>query len=184
MSRLANITGLVKAAGNSSTRQLDKLLNLIVNEYRKEGFDLSNMKAKFSDTPVYNNGKKVPADVMDPNSFGGSWTNKGIVYINPNRKGPMEYYGNNVTKDPEEFSRLIMAHELAHEIYRNHADDAYKDKIRKAIKDEGFTTDYLDNGVSQDKMDEEGFAEYMANMVKNRMPDKDKLEAYLAASVL
>lgn len=182
--KLANINGLVKAASmQQDTKQLDKLLKLIVNEYKKEGYDLSNMKAKFSDTPVYNNGKKVPAGVIDPNSVGGSWTNKGIVYINPNRKGPMEYYGKNVTKDPEEFSRLIMAHELAHEIYRNHADDAYKDKIRKAIKDEGFTTDYLKNGVADNKLDEEGFAEYLAHRVMNRMPDKDKLEAALDTSV-
>lgn len=171
--------GHVKKASSTDKERLAKLLSVIVNEYKKEGYDLSHMKAEFSDTPRYTDGREVPAEEMDPDAFGGSWTNTGTVYINPNREGPMTFYGQNGTKDPEEFSRAIMAHELAHEIYKNHATDEDKEKVRKAIAAEGFTTDYLANGVAPHKMDEEGFAEYMARKVMNRMSDKDKLEAAL-----
>lgn len=161
-----------------SQRQLNRLLKLIADEYAKEGYDLSHMKAVFSKSPRYNDGKPTPRSVMDPARYGGSWASNNTVYINPDREAVLKSYGLQDT-DPEEFSRAIMAHELAHEIYRNQASDAAKKAIREAVAGEGFTTPYLESGIPAHKLDEESFAEYMSNKVKNRMADKAKLEAAL-----
>lgn len=161
-----------------SQRQLNRLLKLIADEYAKEGYDLSHMKAVFSKAPRYNNGKPTPRSVMDPARYGGSWASNNTVYINPDRESVLKAYGLQ-DADPEEFSRAIMAHELAHEIYRNQASEAAKKAIREAVEGEGFTTPYLESGIPAHKLDEESFAEYMSNKVKNRMPDKAKLEASL-----
>lgn len=161
-----------------SQRQLNRLLKLIADEYAKEGYDLSHMKAVFSKSPRFNNGKPTPRSFMDPDRYGGSWASNNTVYINPNREAVLKSYGLQ-DADPEEFSRAIMAHELAHEIYNRQATEAAKEAIRKAIKDEKFTTVYLESGIPAHKMDSEAFAEYMSNKVKNRMPDKAKLEASL-----
>jgi hypothetical protein len=135
------------------------LIKRIINAYReKYDTDLSYMK--FEDSPVayFNNGKKVGDDFNLP--FGGSWTKKKKIYLNENMDNPMKAF--NIKEDKDTFTSRIIAHELAHELYNNHASDMLKQEIAKHIKDKKFTTPYLKT-VKGDKLDEEAFAEYVAD---------------------
>jgi predicted SprT family Zn-dependent metalloprotease len=115
---------------------------------------------KFEDSPVayFNNGKKVGDDFNLP--FGGSWTKKKKIYLNENMDEPMKAF--NIKEDKDTFTSRIIAHELAHELYNNHASDLLKQEIAKNIKDKKFTTPYLKT-VNKDKLEEEAFAEYVAD---------------------
>lgn len=135
------------------------LIKRIINAYReKYNTDLSYMK--FEDSPVayFNNGKKVGDDFNLP--FGGSWTKKKKIYLNENMDDPMKAF--NIKEDKDTFTSRIIAHELAHELYNNHASDLLKQEIAKRIKAKKFTTPYLKT-VKGDKLDEEAFAEYVAD---------------------
>lgn len=135
------------------------LIKRIINAYReKYNTDLSYMK--FEDSPVayFNNGKRVGADFNLP--FGGSWTKKKKIYLNENMEDPMKAF--NIKEDKDTFTSRIIAHELAHELYNNHASDLLKQEIAKRIKDKKFTTPYLKT-VKGDKLNEEAFAEYVAD---------------------
>lgn len=135
------------------------LIKRIINAYReKYNTDLSYMK--FEDSPIayFNNGKKVGDDFNLP--FGGSWTKKKKIYLNENMDDPMKAF--NIKEDKDTFTSRIIAHELAHELYNNHASDLLKQEIAKRIKDKKFTTPYLKT-VKGDKLDEEAFAEYVAD---------------------
>lgn len=135
------------------------LIKRIINAYKeKYNTDLSYMK--FEDSPVayFNNGKKVGDDFNLP--FGGSWTKQKKIYLNENMDEPMKAF--NIKGDKDTFTSRIIAHELAHELYNNHATDAFKSEIADLIKTKKFTTPYLKT-VSKDKLEEEAFAEYVAN---------------------
>ena len=135
------------------------IIKRIINAYReKYNTDLSYMK--FEDSPVayFNNGKKVGDDFNLP--FGGSWTKKKKIYLNENMDDPMKAF--NIKEDKDTFTSRIIAHELAHELYNNHASDLLKQEIANRIREQKFTTPYLKT-VKGDKLDEEAFAEYVAD---------------------
>ena len=135
------------------------LIKRIINAYKeKYNTDLSYMK--FEDSPVayFNNGKKVGDDFNLP--FGGSWTKKKKIYLNENMDAPMKAF--NIKEDKDTFTSRIIAHELAHELYNNHASDLLKQEISNRIREKKFTTPYLKT-VKGDKLDEEAFAEYVAD---------------------
>ena len=135
------------------------LIKRIINAYKeKYNTDLSYMK--FEDSPVayFNNGKKVGDDFNLP--FGGSWTKKKKIYLNENMDEPMKAF--NIKEDKDTFTSRIIAHELAHELYNNHASDLLKQDIANRIREKKFTTPYLKT-VKGDKLDEEAFAEYVAD---------------------
>jgi len=135
------------------------LIKRIIEAYKdKYDTDLSYMK--FEDSPVayFNNGKKVGDDFNLP--FGGSWTKKKKIYLNENMDEPMKAF--NIKEDKDTFTSRIIAHELAHELYNNHATDAFKSEIADLIKTKKFTTPYLKT-VNKDKLEEEAFAEYLAD---------------------
>lgn len=135
------------------------IIKRVIDAYReKYNTDLSYMK--FEDSPVayFNNGKKVGDDFNLP--FGGSWTKKKKIYLNENMDDPMKAF--NIKEDKDTFTSRIIAHELAHELYNNHASDLLKQEIAKNIKDKKFTTPYLKT-VNKDKLEEEAFAEYVAD---------------------
>lgn len=135
------------------------LIRRIINAYKeKYNTDLSYMK--FEDSPVayFNNGKKVGDDFNLP--FGGSWTKQKKIYLNENMDEPMKAF--NIKEDKDTFTSRIIAHELAHELYNNHASDMLKQEIAKRIREKKFTTPYLKT-VKGDKLNEEAFAEYVAD---------------------
>lgn len=137
------------------------LIKRIINAYKeKYNTDLSYMQ--FEDSPVayFNNGKKVGDDFNLP--FGGSWTKKKKIYLNENMEAPMKAFG--IEEDKDTFTSRIIAHELGHEMYRNHATAEMKEQIAREILAKKFTTAYLDT-VDAKKKAEEGFAEYVANSI-------------------
>lgn len=128
------------------------------------GFDLSYMEFRVSPQPVYRNGE--PCYEMDPEQCGGDWTELGFIRLNPDMQSVMNRYG--VERDGasgiNRFVKIIIAHELAHELWNNVVDDGFKRGVLAKAADEGFGTVYLDT-VQESKLPEETFCEYMANAV-------------------
>lgn len=140
------------------------LINSILNAYKKKyNIDMSYMKFIDTDTPRYNNDKPVKESFNAP--FGGSWTKKKKIYLNKDMEIPIKAF--NLKEDKDAFTSRIVAHELAHELYENHASDAFKKQINDQILKSKFSTPYL-KSVSKDKMDYEAFAEYLAQNILNK----------------
>lgn len=70
----------------------------------------------------------------------------------------------NTQEDEDKFRKRIIAHELGHEFYNNHADKKLKKAIFKEILKKKFSTAYLDK-VPENKKEEEAFAEYLADSI-------------------
>lgn len=70
----------------------------------------------------------------------------------------------NIQEDEDKFRKRIIAHELGHEFYNNHANKKLKKAILKEILKKKFSSAYLDE-VPENKKDEEAFAEYLANSI-------------------
>ena len=144
----------------------------IVRAYKdRYGIDLSHMKMKWSKHPVYNNGKR--SYELDDDETGGSWCRDGAVRINPNMRPVMNRFG--ISGKVKDFRRKLIAHELAHEVWHNQAD---QDRIKKLIRDslrqarkEKFTTPYLDTyspDTPRKKFDSELFAEWMSHQLNKK----------------
>lgn len=144
------------------TPLFDKTLEIYKKLYK---FDLYYMDIEMSDIPLNTNGK--PSKFVTKEQFGGCWTTKQIIYINPHFELPVKYYEK--VCDKETYMRIlkiIIAHELAHEIYANHASIEFKKEIKKKIKDENFTTSYIQAlDINYEKYDEERFCEYLAAQI-------------------
>lgn len=82
--------------------------------------------------------------------------------MNPDMPSVMRRYG--VGGDVTAFTRTIIAHELAHELWNNVIDEAFKQSILDKARRENFSTVYLKT-VRPSKLREETFCEYMANAV-------------------
>jgi hypothetical protein len=118
------------------------------------------MKLKINSQPVYNNGK--PCHELKQEEFGGSWTKLKYIQINPNIEDVMKFYKIKDSKDV--FNKIIIAHELAHEIYNNVCDIWFKRLIKVKVRREAFHTVYLDH-VKPNKLEEETFCEYLAHEI-------------------
>lgn len=139
----------------------EKLIREVLQAYKdKYGADMSDVQ--FIEDPImrYNNGEPVSKDLDLPG--GGSWTKHKKIYLTPDMSRAMKQY--NITETPAEFTRRIIAHELGHELYRNHAKAKLKKQIAQEILAKKFTTAYLD-AVDAKKKTEEGFAEYVADSI-------------------
>ena len=140
----------------------------LIDAYRKEyGVDLSDVALRFSKHPVYTNGKR--SFELADDETGGSWVSDGTIRINPSLKPVMSRFG--VSGSTRDFRRLLMAHELAHEVYRNHGKEEKVKKlietVMKKAKEQKFSTSYLKT-VPKHKIDEETFAEYIADALSKR----------------
>lgn len=124
------------------------------------GFNLSYMRFKVDSQPVHIDGS--PCRELDPDECAGDWTKLGWIRLNPDMPSVMRRYG--VDGDVQEFTRTIIAHELAHELWNNVVDEDFKQDILVRAKNENFNTIYLKT-VRQNKLDEETFCEYIAKMV-------------------
>lgn len=134
----------------------------IIRRYKdKYNIDLSYMKARHSKYPRFNNGK-INKD-MPSGAFGGSWSSNNTIYLNPNLKEVIKYY--NLEDDEDDLRNSILAHELAHEIYKRKATKELISNTLASIAKEKFTTPYLKT-VDKRKLDEEAFCEYLANKIK------------------
>ena len=146
---------------NNVRPETEKLIREVLQSYKdKHGVDMSDVQ--FIEDPImrYNNGKPV-SDKLGLLG-GGSWTKKKQIYLTPDMSKVMKQYG--VTDSTADFTKKIIAHELGHEMYSNHATAKLKKQIAREILAKKFSTAYLDE-VDDKKKDEEGFAEYMADSV-------------------
>ena len=138
----------------------DPVFRMVISRYKGMfNFDLSNFRLRSTSTPRYNNGHPAKFPL---NQFGGCYTKKGIIYINSDLKPVIKFYGVKVSE--QKLKETLIAHELAHHVYQELADDQFKKTILEQAKSENFTTEYLDH-VSTNKMTEETFCEYLASKI-------------------
>ena len=134
----------------------DEIFKNIIKKIKNNfGYDLSYMKLQISEIPVYNDGR--PNKKMNPDEFGGSWTKNKTIYINKNPSRVIKYWKLKISEI--EFINLIIAHELGHELWKNH-------NMRNNNIPKKFNTVYLDT-VKPEKMEEERFCEYFAYQITN-----------------
>lgn len=140
-----------------------KLFELIKAEFKSQfKWDVNYMQIAILNKCVNNDG--VVLEKENHNSCAGSWTKNKIIYIGDDEhlERVKKYYQAEV----EKFKELIMAHELAHEVYKNIA--TYKEKaiFEQLIRQTKFTTPYLESlGKSYAKLAEEQFCEYVAAQI-------------------
>lgn len=149
-----------------SLEEIQKIFEEVIRQIQKKyGFDLRRMKIRLSAVPINRDG--MPNTNFSPERFGGSHTNLGVIYVNSDPRLPMKYYLGNTNPTPEEiqnFLRLIIAHELAHEIWCGYASEKFKKDILRKAKLKKFTTEYL-RTVPIRKYDEECFCEWIAKEI-------------------
>lgn len=139
----------------------DPTFRSIIAAYKsKFGFDLSGYRLVLTKTPRYTNGKPAHFPLE---RFGGCWTKKGIVYLNSNLGPVIKFYKLKNTS-VQDLKKTLLAHELAHGIYNDFADAAFKDKYLGIAKRMSFTTPYLEH-VKASKLREETFCEFLAAII-------------------
>ena len=144
---------------------LNASINDVLSAYKQKfGFDLSYMKFKVDGQPVYTNGQ--PCYEYDEDECAGDWTSLGWIRLNPDMKSVMDRYGIawHGIDDIDEFTKIIIAHELAYEVWNKIADDQFKNEVLTKARSQNFTTEYLQT-VKPSKLDEETFCEYLSHEV-------------------
>ena len=148
-----------------ASKTIKTLFDEVVSRYKTLfGFDLSYMTFKVDKQPVYTNGQ--PCYEYDFDECAGDWTELGWIRLNPDMKSVIDNYGIawHGSDDVEEFTRIIIAHELAHELWNNVAGEDFKRNVLDKARRENFSTVYLKT-VKPSKLREETFCEYIANAV-------------------
>ena len=147
---------------------LDDILSIYSKKY---GLTIKDVKIELSEQPRYTNGK-ICDDPEILKGYGGSWTSKKIIYINPHAVDAYCYICKrdirNVTiEEFHKFMKFLIAHELAHGVWRIYSDKKLRDSILQSAKAEKFNTPYLDfvRKNNPDKLEEETFCEYMADSI-------------------
>lgn len=146
----------------------DDIVGLYKDRY---GIDLSHVRMKWSKHPRYRNGKRS-FEFPDDESAGSH--GPGIVWINPDQRSVMKRFG--VEGKVKDFRRLIMAHELAHEVDTVLHKRRFVKKMLAEARKANFNSAYLDT-VSAHKFDKELFAEWMAKKLSE--PAEKKAAAKL-----
>ena len=156
---------------STSSKNIKNLFDDVVSKYKDIfGFDLSYMSFKVDRQPVYTNGE--PCYEYDEDECAGDWTSLGWIRLNPDMKSVMSRYGVawHGSDDIDEFTKLIIAHELAHEVWNNIADDQFKEDVLDEARMQSFSTKYLDT-VNPSVLDMETFCEYLAHQVVQQKKD-------------
>ena len=157
------------------TKQIiDPCWSKIISAYNSMyNINLGHMKYELSLEPRTNDGN---ISTKSKSHYGGSWTKNKIIYINPEFKNAVMYYTKSkyipsISKFMEKVY-LIIAHELAHEVYNRGPSD-FVDTILTKAKSEKFTSDYI-RALPNDfaKMNEEIFCEYLAKTIIDFIFDK------------
>lgn len=138
-----------------------ELIKQVLEKY-KDKYDVDMSDVEFIEDPIprYTDGTPVGSEFKLP--AGGSWTKNKKIYLAPDLKPAMSHF--NIQEDEDKFRKRIIAHELGHEFYNNHANKKLKKAILKEILKKKFSTAYLDE-VPENKKDEEAFAEYLADSI-------------------
>ena len=104
----------------------DPTFKSVIRKYKGMfGFDLSRYRLVSTKTPRYNNGH--PAE-FPREQFGGCWTTKGVVYLNADLGPVIKFYKLRDVSQAE-LKKTLIAHELAHGVYREFADSKFKSDI-------------------------------------------------------
>jgi hypothetical protein len=168
MERVKELLNAYGVKAGAKSKDFDDIVKAYKDRY---GVDLSHMMMRWSKHPVYNNGKR--SYEFNDDESGGSWVNDSTIRINPNMGPVMKRFGiDGMTQ--REFRKRLIAHELAHEIWRKQQverNDLIKAILAKAKK-EKFTTPYLPT-VPEHKLDEETFAEYMSDQLNKKVESSD-----------
>lgn len=142
--------------------EIQDLFNETVKTFNEKfGIDLSYMRLNISSVPHYTNGE--PSD-LPVEEFAGSWLEDSSIEICPDMSVPMKTFGVDGMSEID-FTRRIIAHELAHEIWNKMPEQKklINDMLSEA-KSAGFSTAYLKT-VSPGKYEQELFCEYMARLI-------------------
>ena len=137
----------------------------------KYELNIKDVKIELSEQPRYNNGKICDnPEIMK--SYGGCWTSKKIIYINPYAVNAYCYICkldiNDVTiEEFHKFMKFLIAHELAHGVWRYYSNKKFRDNILESAKSDKFNTEYLDwvRKNNPAGLEEETFCEYMADSI-------------------
>ena len=137
----------------------------------KYELNIKDVKIELSEQPRYTNGKICDnPEIMK--SYGGCWTSKKIIYINPYAINAYCYICKvdieSVTVEEfHRFMKFLIAHELAHGVWEYYSNKKFRDNILESAKSSKFNTEYLDwvRENNPDKLEEETFCEYMANSI-------------------
>jgi len=138
--------------------------NTIKKFKKKYGWDLSYMKLKISNIPINRDG--TVNSKMKPEAYGGSHTNNKIIYVGDSEhlKKVLKYYKVENT-DVKKFLKILLAHELAHEVYQNILSEEEKKEFKEIIDKSKFRTVYTDTVKDNSKIDVEKFCEYIASQL-------------------
>ena len=137
----------------------------------KYELNIKDVKIELSEQPRYTNGKICDnPEVMK--SYGGCWTSKKIIYINPYAINAYCYICKvdieSVTiEEFHKFMKFLIAHELAHGVWEYYSNKKLRDSILESAKSDKFNTEYLDwvRDNNSAKLEEETFCEYMADSI-------------------
>lgn len=130
----------------------------VIEQYNKQGYNLSDTDFNLDYIPRYNNNK--PAYNFNLPS-GGSYISKtGDVILHPNINHVMNSYGIK-DKDPESFARQLIAHELAHKVDDKYLTNSKRQSILNEALNNKFNTPYLEM-VSGKNKNKELLAEYLS----------------------
>ncbi len=141
---------------------VDPLWQAVVEQYISRGIDVSYMEYKLTDTPKNSSGDSVDTP---PEEFCGCWTWTGTIFLNVE-------FGNLSSvrlEEGHEFDmalKLVIAHELAHELWNYLYGPQDREEILRAAREAGFETGYqrsLDSSSAQ--YEEELFCEYVSSRI-------------------
>ena len=147
-----------------------KLFNEIVDAYKnKYNIDLSYMTYRISYSASNVDGS-INFKIRHC-EFAGCHTNCGYIVLTPNMRRTMNTYRIecNTAEDIILFTKQIIAHELAHEIWHN-VDQNFKNMILDKAEKEQYTSVYLDKiqpKLDEQKFKQETFCEYIASTVSS-----------------
>lgn len=134
-----------------------------VQSIAKFGYNVQYMKPVVDTTAHHSNGNVVQ---KKDQIWASSWGENGVIYINPNYKEVMDYFG--VDMAPEYWFTFVISYQLAKELYKNQWGSKDKAQIyMKANSDKSFHSLYLDslNGNAGSVINEETCCEYFATMI-------------------
>lgn len=129
-----------------------QLFNIVINIIKKlYNHDLSYMNIQ-----------------LTKDDFGGYWSNNKVIYINTDLSRVIKHYKLSISED--EFTILIIAHELGHDLFTNKMTINEKTDILNSAKKTNFDTEYLKyihGKISKKELNEEIICEYIAASVIN-----------------
>lgn len=132
-------------------KDITSIFNKIISLYKKIGFDLSDMKIKFTKHLRGGDGKILKDDeIPDISDLVGYWTNNSTIFIvepeiDKILKKQKSIKMSSFKKDFEDYIFKIIAHELAHEIFMKRANNEYKLMVINTGKSKKFLSDYIQN---------------------------------------